>query len=205
MSSGTLEGRARAGAPWPQLPEAAREVLLEALVHGPISRAEIAARRQLSRPTLSRITRQLVADGLLIEGGTELRSATGRPSELLHVNGAARHFFGVKLTGDHLYAVVTDLNAEVVASLDTPLRSADVTEVVGRIAEAASALRAAFPDLTAAGVTLAGRVRSGTVHGSAYLQWSGVPLADLVAEATGLPTAVANDVQALTAAEHWFG
>ncbi|MEV5720692.1 ROK family transcriptional regulator [Amycolatopsis mediterranei] len=204
MSSGTRDSLTRA-APWPQLPEAARQVLLEALVHGPTSRAEIAARLQVSRPTLSRITRQLFDDGLLTEGGTELRSATGRPSELLHVNGAARHFFGVKLTGDHLYAVVTDLNAEVVASLDTPLRSADVTEVVGQIAEAASALRADFPDLTAAGVTLAGTVRSGMVDGSAYLNWSGVPLADLVAEATGLPTAVDNDVQALTAAEHWFG
>ncbi|WP_245589476.1 ROK family transcriptional regulator [Amycolatopsis balhimycina] len=205
MSSGTREGRAQTAAPWPQLPEAARQVLLEVLVHGPISRAEIAARLQVSRPTLSRITRQLFDDGLLAEGGTQLRSTTGRPSELLHVNGAARHFFGVKLTGDHLYAVVTDLNAEVVASVNTPLRSADVTEVVGQIAEVASALRTTFPDLTAAGVTLAGTVRAGSVHGSAYLHWSNVPLADLVAEATGLPTAVDNDVQALTAAEHWFG
>jgi predicted NBD/HSP70 family sugar kinase len=40
---------------------------------------------------------------------------------------------------------------------------------------------------------------------SAFLGWRDVPLVQLVAGATGLPTVISNDVQALTSAEHWFG
>jgi hypothetical protein len=70
---------------WPKLPEATRDVLLEVLIHGPLSRAEIAARLRLSRPTLTRVTRSLVAQGLLVEGDTRPRAPAGRPSETLHV------------------------------------------------------------------------------------------------------------------------
>ncbi|MEO6086774.1 MAG: MarR family transcriptional regulator [Umezawaea sp.] len=93
----------RAAVPWPGLSEIGRQVLLEVLIHGAMPRAEIADRLNLSRPTLTRVTKALVLDGLLVEGGTELRSAMGRPSEMLHVRGEARHFLGVKLTSDRLY------------------------------------------------------------------------------------------------------
>lgn len=204
MSSQSSIAREESAARWPRLTDAPRDVLLELLIHGPMPRAEIATRLQMSRPTLSRITRHLMLHGLLIEGGTEQRSSTGRPSELLHIRGSAHHFMGVKLTGEHLYAVVTDLTAAVVEATDQPLRSRSTADVVAQIAEVA----ADYPDLTAIGVTLAGTIRKHPkplVVESAFLGWSEVDLAQHVAVAAGLPTAIDNDVQALTAAEHWFG
>ncbi|MEU4744828.1 ROK family transcriptional regulator [Actinosynnema sp. NPDC023658] len=186
---------------WPVLSEAARDVLMELLVHGPMPRAEIAPRLRLSRPTLSRVTKTLVTAGLLVEGATELRSQTGRPSELLHVHGESHHFLGVKLTADRLYAAVTDLTAAVVTSVDEPSRSKRPEDVVAHIAEVA----ARYDDLTGLGVTLGGVVRDGVVADAGWLGWADVPLAAELTAATGLPTAVDNDVQALTAAEHWFG
>jgi predicted NBD/HSP70 family sugar kinase len=186
---------------WPELPEAARDVLLEVLLHGAMPRAEIAARLHLSRPTLTRVTRSLVLHGLLVEGGTELRSSTGRPSEMLHVRGEAHHFLGVKLTADTLFAAVTDLTATVVDTAEEPLRSTDPADVVDQIAEVA----ARSPELTGIGVTLGGIVRDGVVIEDEFLRWTDVPLRERVVAATGVPTAVDNDVQALTAAEHWFG
>ncbi|QFZ24287.1 ROK family transcriptional regulator [Saccharothrix syringae] len=176
-------------------------MLMELLVHGPMPRAEIAPRLHLSRPTLSRVTRTLVTAGLLAEGPTELRSPTGRPSELLHVRGESHHFLGVKLTADRLYAAVTDLTAAVVASAEEPLRSNRPDDVVRHVAGVA----ARFDRLTGLGVTLGGVVRGGVVADAAFLGWTDVPLAAALTAATGLPTAVDNDVQALTAAEHWFG
>lgn len=174
-----------------------------------MSRAEIAKRLGLSRPTLTRLTRGLVDANLLVEGGTERRSSFGRPSEMLQVAGGGRHFVGIKLTGDHLYATVTDLKARVVTSQDHPLRSADLDEVVGDIVSTVSRLRVGVPSITAIGISLAGTIRTRprpqTVLYSSYLGWRDAPLAQLVAEATGLPTAIDNDVQALTSAEHWFG
>lgn len=61
----------------------------------------------------------------------------------------------------------------------------------------------------AVGVCLAGDVRRDgdreLVDRSVFLGWDVVPLAELVADATGLPAVTSNDVQALTAAQHWFG
>ncbi|MEU4448416.1 ROK family transcriptional regulator [Actinosynnema sp. NPDC050801] len=198
MSPGS---RIRAAPSWPRLSEAERDVLLELLVHGAKPRSELADRLHLSRPTLSRVTKALVARGLLVEGATELRSATGRPSEMLHVHGASHRFLGVKLTGDRLFAVVTDLTATAVDSVEQPLPSRDPDEVIAAITEVSSG----FPGLTRLGVILGGVVRAGRVAEAGFLDWVDVPLGARLAEATGVPTAVDNDVQALTAAEHWFG
>ncbi|MGM1058975.1 ROK family transcriptional regulator [Saccharothrix sp. Mg75] len=198
MSRGS---RVRTAPSWPHLTEAGRGVLLELLVHGTRSRSELADRLRLSRPTLSRVTKSLVTQGLLVEGATELRSTTGRPSEMLHVHGASHRFLGVKLTADRLFAVVTDLTATVVDEVEQPLPGRDPDEVVDAITEVA----ARFPGLTGLGVILGGVVRAGVVAQAGFLDWTDVPLGPRLTEVTGVVTAVDNDVQALTAAEHWFG
>jgi predicted NBD/HSP70 family sugar kinase len=194
---------------WPELHHAQRTVLLELLIHGSTSRAELARRTELSRTSLTRLTRDLVDLGFVTEGETSAPSGRGRPSELLDLNPAAAHFVGIKLTGEALYAVVTDLHAKVIAIEEQSLASREVPDVVDQIAGIVSRFRATYPRLTAVGVCLAGDVedsRGGsTVVGSHFLGWDDVPLASLVEAQTGLPTAISNDVQALTAAHHWFG
>ena len=195
--------------PWPHLAGGTRAVLTRILLHGAMPRAEAAKHLGLSKASLSRITKDLIGRGLLVEGATELRAATGRPSEMLHLGADSRHFLGIKLTGDHVYAVVTTLQAEVVAVRQEPLRATELTSVVEQIGEFADEWRTAYPNLTAVGVCLAGAIdRRGPdpiVRNSTYLGWREASLARLVADRTGLPTAIDNDVQALTVAEHWFG
>ncbi|MCE6996489.1 ROK family protein [Saccharothrix sp. S26] len=195
------EAGTRATSSWPRLSDVARDVLLEVLVHGPLSRVEIAARLRLSRPALTRVAKALVARGLLVEGDTGPRATAGRPSELLHVRGAAHRFLGVKLTAERLFATVTDLTATPVATAEEPLRSSAPDDVVAQIAD----LAGRFPGVTGIGVTLGGIVLDGLVARDEFLRWHDVPLEEAVSRATRVPTAVDNDVQALTAAEHWFG
>ena len=194
---------------WPELHDAQRTVLLELLIHGSTSRAELARRTGLSRTSLTRLTRDLVDLGFVTEGATNAPSGRGRPSEMLDLEPGAANFAGIKLTGEALYAVVTDLHAKVVAVEEQALVSRNVSDVVGQIAGIVSRFRAAHPRLTAVGVCLAGDVEESrgraTVVGSHFLGWDDVPLAALVEAQTGLPTAMSNDVQALTAAHHWFG
>ena len=186
---------------WPNLSEVARDVLLAVLLHGPLSRAQIADRLRLSRPTITRVTKTLVQGDLLVEGDARHRPSAGRPSEMLHVRGPAHHFLGVKLTAERLFAAVTDLTATAVQTAEEPLRSHDPDQVVAQIAEVAARL----PGITAIGVTLGGIVLDGVVALHEFLHWTDVPLKSAVTRATGIPTAVDNDVQALTTAEHWFG
>jgi predicted NBD/HSP70 family sugar kinase len=194
---------------WPALHDAQRAVLLDVLFNGSRSRAELARRTGLSRTSLTRLTRDLVELGFVSEGEISAPNGRGRPSEMLDLRPESAHFAGIKLTGDALYAAVIDLRANVVTSQEHPLVSRDVDAVVGLIGTVVAELRARFPRLTAVGVCLAGDVQLSdgrlVVQGSWFLGWDSVPLAELVAAATGLPAAVANDVQALTAAHHWFG
>jgi predicted NBD/HSP70 family sugar kinase len=195
---------------WPVLHDAQRAVLVEMIVHGPQPRVELARRLGLSRNSLSRLTRELLDLGFIEEGDSQPRATRGRPPELVNIRKDAAHFLGIKLTGDALYAVVTNLESEVVESSETSLHELDVTSVLSLITTTASDMLRDVERPAAIGVCLAGDVEDlgGTqlIVGSTFLGWDApVPLARLVAQSTGLPATVSNDVEALTAAHHWFG
>ncbi|WP_129336298.1 ROK family transcriptional regulator [Cellulomonas endophytica] len=194
---------------WRPLGAARRAVLLDVLVHGPRSRAELTRRTGLSRTTLSRLTRDLTADGLLADSGPAAATGPGRPSDVVALVPDAAHLVGMKLTGDALYVAVTDLAAQVRSTAEVPLASRAFDDVVAEMAAAVARVRAAVPRVAAVGVCLAGDVRLvdglAWVTGSDFLGWDRVPLEAALVAATGLPTAVSNDVQCLTVAHHWFG
>ncbi len=184
-------------------------MLLELLLRGAQSRVRISESLGLSRTSLTRAARNLVALGLVAEGAMEVRGTRGRPGEILHIRPDAAHFVGVKLTGDELYVVLTDLSARIIDEHSERLLSRDVGDVVGLIAAATARLTAGVNTPAAIGVGVAGdvTVREGRklLERSRFLGWDGVPLTDLVAAATGLRATVVNDVQALAGAHHWFG
>ena len=176
-------------------------------MHGPLSRSEIARRLDLSPTTLTRLTKPLLDAGLLVETGPSPHEGAGRPTLPLDVDAGSRHFIGVKLTADEVHGVLTDLRAQVRGSVIKRLDSHAPDDVVGVIASVVSELAPRVPGITALGVSAGGLVDNNAVlKAAAYLGWDGsVPLAAMLADATGLPTVVANDVEAWTQAERWFG
>ncbi|MBT1623536.1 ROK family transcriptional regulator [Curtobacterium flaccumfaciens pv. oortii] len=194
---------------WPALPEGSRLALREILIHGTLSRAEIARSLGLSRASLTRAMRILVAHRLVVEVGTDVRGATGRPSELLQSSSGQWEFLGVKLTRERLYAAVTDLGGRVLALHEETVPSTVPEDLADQISTVHERLRAAHPAICAVGVPLPGDVltRGGeaVVASSPFLGWTDVPFARMVRERTGLAAFTANDVHALTVKEHWFG
>lgn len=192
---------------WPRLNHVERETLREVLIHGPLPRAEIARRLGVSRASLTRVTRRLLDHGLIIEGATEQRAWTGRPSELFDIAPTARHFFGVKLTGDTIFATIVDLGAHEIATVEEALPSRDVDDVVAQIATIFTAFSEQFDDIVAGGVCLAGDLTQDrkTVVDSPFLGWKDVPLSQILTVELGIPMTTENDVRALTATEQWFG
>lgn len=194
---------------WPDLSPPERAVLREVVIHGPLTRTQIAARLGQSRASLTKVVRSLVAHELVQEGGVQQRSRLGRPSELLRVREEWR-VLGVKLTGDRAFAVVTDLQARVLARLDRPIRDRAPEAVASLLVEEmVPELVAQGGAPVALGLCLAGDVKgpAGAQRAvdSAYLGWDDVPLTQLVADRLTLPVVAENDVRGLTAAEHWFG
>ncbi|WP_282820195.1 ROK family transcriptional regulator [Curtobacterium flaccumfaciens pv. flaccumfaciens] len=194
---------------WPALPDGSRLALREILIHGVLSRAEIARSLGLSRASLTRAMRILVSQRLVVEVGTDVRGATGRPSELLQVSSGQWEFLGVKLTKDRLYAAVTDLGGRVLALHEEAIDDTAAESLAEQITLVLERLRDAHPAICAIGVSLPGDVmlRAGesVVAASVFLGWHEVPFARMLEERTGIATFTANDVHALTAKEHWFG
>ncbi|NEB03596.1 ROK family transcriptional regulator [Streptomyces sp. SID13726] len=196
-------------ASWLPLSTGERSVAIEVLVHGPLSRTELAHRLDLSAGSLTRLTKPLIESGLLIEvpeAGAPAEVRQGRPSQPLDVVAESRSFVGFKITEDMVYGVVTTLRSEIVARHDRPLVSHDPAQVADLLAEMTGELARDHPRLAGIGIGVGGFIQERAVVGeSPFLRWRDVPLGELVEERTGLPVVVENDVAALVEAETWFG
>ncbi len=189
------------------LTESEAAVARAVLTHGPLSRTALAARLHLSPPSLTRLTRPLVDSGILIELDEDVDGSVGRPSRPLDISPTAGTFVGVKLTGDHLYLVATDIRAEVRERSDRRLSGSTPEAVIAEIsAEISAAIDAlGLSDIRGLGVSLGGAVRDGVAVDAPFLGWRDVALADLLAARLGIPVTLENDVVALAEAERWFG
>src|SRR5206468_9806389 len=142
--------------------------------------------------------------GVLVEPGAQREGRTGRPSTPLDIVAGARHFVGVKLTGQDAYGVLTNLRADVLASACTPLPSREPAAVVSAVRDLTAGLGAQVARVHAVGVSLGGQTADRhRVTGAPFLEWTDdVPLGAMLEEATALPVVVDNDLLALTKAEH---
>ncbi|WP_331096963.1 ROK family transcriptional regulator [Lacisediminihabitans sp.] len=192
--------------PWTPDDGASRSVALQVLINGPISRSEIARRLELSPGSLTRLSTPLIESGLLVEVEERVDGRAGRPSKPLDVVTDSQHFIGMKLTGEEIVGVATDLRADVLATTSAPLTSRDPQLVADTIARVTRELAEHVPSVTALGIGIGGLVRDHSIVRSApFLDWSDVPLGSMLEAITGVPTVIENDVVAFTESEHWFG
>ncbi|MFH9570929.1 ROK family protein [Streptomyces sp. NPDC017454] len=194
---------------WLPLSPTERSVAIEVLVHGPLSRTELARRLDLSPGSLTRLTKPLIESRLLVEvpeAGAPAGVRQGRPSQPLDVVTDSRYFIGFKITGDTVYGVVTTIRSEIVARHDRALSTHDPGGVADVLAEMTGELSRGRPRVAGIGIGVGGLVEGRAVVGeSPFLGWRGVPLAPLVEERIGLPVVVENDTAAFVEAETWFG
>ena len=191
---------------WGRMTPSTRAIVAELILHGPLARAELARRLSLSPASLTKLTRPLVAEGLLSEQGARPLAETGRPALPLEVAPGRVQVIGVKLNPDNLFAVRTDLQAHVLEEYECKLERHDPASVGEAIGVAVTFLDPSRR-VERVGVSLAASIRPGdhVVREAPYMGWSQVPLAEAVAQRTGCRAVLVNDVRALTVAQHWFG
>ena len=176
-----------------------------------ISRSDLATELQLSPATLTAITGTLIEAGLVYEDRQGVSKTVGRKPILLAIDYGHAHVVGIKVSNVGVTAVLTDLNAKVLASRFEALERHDleaVLDVIGRSTDLlCGELGFERKELVGLGVNLPGIVEksTGRVRHSALLGWSDTPLAQLLEERLNLSTLVENDVNALAVAEAWFG
>lgn len=191
---------------------AASLVFTTTLSHGPLTRAEIGRRTDLSPAAVTKAVRPLMAAGYLVEGvDEEARPSLGRPANLVRVDAGRALFIGVKVTGDEIIAVLTDLCCRIRVARHVRITARDPGAVLASTAALVQELLTEADGfgvrVSGMGVAVSGDVdrTAGVVRYSPFLDWRDVPLAELTQAVTGLPVTVDNDVRALTVAEQWFG
>ncbi|UUU26870.1 ROK family transcriptional regulator [Streptomyces sp. DSM 40750] len=197
---------------FPAQTPAAAQIFTVVLSHGPLARAEIARRAGLSPAAVTKAVRPLIETGYLVEDidGTP-RPGLGRPANPVRVDGGRALFLGVKVTGDEIIAVLTDLRCRIRLARHTPLADRRPAGVLATLSDLILELLTEAEGFGVAvkgvGIAVSGDVdrAEGMVRYSPFLEWRDVPLADLAAMTVGLPVTVDNDVRALTVAEQWFG
>ncbi len=177
----------------------------------PISRADLARQSGLSAATVSNIVAQLIERGILVEVAIAAPTG-GRPAVLLDIDATGGYVIGIKLRGDGLTTVVCDLDAQVVASLETTVSL--VSDPAAAVAAIESATRKVLKragvsrdKVLGVGIGLSGVIDSseGICRFSHLLQWREVELASPLRDKLGLPVWVDHDMNTLTVAEKWSG
>lgn len=154
---------------------------------------------------MTRLSAPLLEGGLLREVGEHNDGRVGRPTRLLDVDIDSKHFVGMKLREHEIIAARTNLRGEIQHQESVSIGDRTPEAVVRQIAQLAGELGADAP-INGIGIGIGGLIRNREyVVDATFLGWSGVPLAKLVGEATGIPTLVDNDLVAFTEYEHWFG
>jgi len=176
-----------------------------------MSRTAIARATRLTAPTCFAIVEELLSMELVRCVATS-RSSRGRPRAIYRFNPSAAFSIGVDISGDSMVGVLIDLSGTVLETqrcLRPPLP--EVQQVISWIAAMVENVRASGhidpTRLAGIGVAVPALIdrASGHVVRSTNLGWSDIPLARMLAEATGIEVYLENAARSIALSERWFG
>ncbi|NAZ36146.1 ROK family protein [Rubellimicrobium sp. CFH 75288] len=202
--------------PSPRNPKPLRQSVFEHVrAQGRAARADIARALSVSAASVTALTAELIALGLLREvGGAPLEgreAGRGRPPVALEIVPEGRHVAGIKLAEERHSAALADFGGRILADAIRPTAPGrrSLAEAVDEVAALVAALRERAPHAPpqAVGIGLSGLVdhATGEVAWSPLLEGSALPFRAACEDRLGLPVHIDNDAHVLTLAELWFG
>ena len=179
---------------------------------GPISRAELARRSNLSRSTVSSIIATLLSAGLVSETGIG-SSQGGRRPIMIEFNYRSGFVIGIELGTTALTLLLTDLAAAVQLRAQRAFDVAAGPDVcIGQVAalvdETLAHARIAREKIVGVGVGVPGPLAFATgrpIAPPVMPGWHDVPLRNRLEQALGLQVFVENDANLGALAEHCWG
>lgn len=121
-----------------QVVKSANLSLIFGLIHkrAPISRASLAKLSGLTPTTVSALTDELIAEGMVQDGGMKSTSATGRPAVMLEICPSGGYVVGIELSAEGFSAGLYDLTGSLVreriGELDEMLLISALDDMIGR-------------------------------------------------------------------------
>lgn len=184
--------------------------ILRTLLHeGPMARAELSRALGLASGTVTKLTTELVAAGLLVElPAASGQRTVGRPRLPVAIDEHKFRVVGVHIGLHRTIVGLVGLKGGVVAERELVHRDRAPESVVSQLITALGALIGDSADaVLGIGVSLGGVIdrETNVVLELASLDWRDVPLGDRLTEAFGLPVVIDSTVRALVHAESTFG
>ncbi len=197
--------------------ESGRHQVFEAIRQaGRIARIDIARETQVSPATVTAITSELLAAGLIEEivpEGDRPGAKRGRPRVSLKIRGAAHLIAGIKITDRSATVILVDFEGKTVGEYDQelpgPVMSAEELVVLVReaLVGGCEAAGQSLSDLSGVGLGLSGLIDAtrNFVHWSPSLDQRNVELGQMLTQAIPVPFFMDNDANLVAKAEQLFG
>ncbi|MDH4440146.1 MAG: ROK family transcriptional regulator, partial [Rhizobium sp.] len=187
-----------------------RRIVLEAIrLRGPTMRADIARSVGLTVQTVSTIVRELEDEGLILSV-QKAPEGRGIPPSTLEINPDGGHALGIHVTPLSIEAALVNLRGDVVDSIRREIMNAMPEAAFSLIHEMVTQLKASprCGRLLGAGLALPGPfdVESMSFVGSTTMAgWKNIDIRQHLADATGLPAFIENDMAAAALGEQLYG
>jgi glucokinase len=189
-----------------------KRVLQCILENAPISRAEIAGKMNISKPTVSLLVDELIYENLIIEKGIgESTSQGGRRPIQLYFNEKAAYIIGTDIGGTKVKIVICDLSGKIIAASSFQTSQYIKTGLLNQIAKEINAMVNKNNIDTekilgmGAGVPGITETDSGVVLEAPSLNWIRYPFITEAKRYLSFPVFVDNDVNVAALGEQWLG
>lgn len=180
------------------------------------SRADIASILEMSKPTVSALVEELIAENLVLERGQGQSSANGgRKPILLNLNSKAGLVMAVYLNESWYEVAVVDLSAETLLHIQKATRMREdyrqtLDDVLATLQSSIEQLReqGIYPPVLACGIAIKGLVdteKGFVLYSAGFPGWRDVPVRDYVSEVLKLPVYIENDARSMAYAELLYG
>ena len=180
--------------------------------HEPVSRAEIAAKVRISKPTVSAIVDELIQEKWVLEKEFgESTAQGGRKPIHLYFNEKAFYLVGADIGGTKVRSVLCDLKGRIVAESEFPTSACPSEELVGELsADVRRMAGKAGVEMNqilgmGAGVPGVTHPENGVIIEAPSLGWNSYPFLQEAKQHFPFPVHVDNDVNVAVLGEQWLG
>lgn len=175
---------------------------------GPISRLAISKITHLTAATISNITSELIAEGILVETDKVLtQSRVGRREIFIDVNADGRYVVGVHIGRKIVSCSLLNLKGQILSREDHTSEDQSVEQTILWIQKFVEGLVIPKDQILGVALGVNGWVDffSGIINRRADERWIGVPLVKLMEETLNLPVVMDNNVVGMSIAEKLLG
>lgn len=178
--------------------------------NGSISRIQIARQCRLAPGSVTRITRQLMEAGLIVEQEQQTSERGRRATSLAPTQGRIQ-ILAARAGRTRLHLGLCDLSGKLLARYSEPIQPLNQVEfteqLISTLRKFLKANKKHICCLAGVGITTPGLVNSakGIITFMPHLSVSNLPLAEQVSEALGIPCFISNFISSMALAEYHFG